>query len=113
MLPAQQLREAVAAGWIDAGEFRILPDAIQPASIDLRLGDFAWALRCSFLPDVGRRWRQARRIAFQRIDLRDGATLERDRPYLIPLVEDWSCRRISARRRTRRAPRAGSTCSPA
>ena len=26
-------------------------------------------------------------IAFQRIDLRDGATLERDRPYLIPLVE--------------------------
>lgn len=25
---------------------------IQPASLDLRLGAFAWALRCSFLPDA-------------------------------------------------------------
>ncbi len=88
VLPSQQLREAVEREWISAGEFRILPDAIQPASIDLRLGDFAWALRCSFLPDsespVEAKLDQ---IAFQRIDLRDGATLERDRPYLIPLIE--------------------------
>ena len=27
-------------------------------------------------------------IAFERIDLRDGATLERDRPYLVPLIEE-------------------------
>jgi dCTP deaminase len=88
VLPSQQLREAIAEGWIDAGEFRVLPDAIQPASIDLRLGDFAWALRCSFLPDVESPVEaKLDRIAFQRIDLRDGATLERDRPYLIPLVE--------------------------
>jgi dCTP deaminase len=26
-------------------------------------------------------------LAFERIDLRDGATLERDRPYLVPLIE--------------------------
>ena len=88
MLPSQQLREAVEREWISAGEFRILPDAIQPASIDLRLGDFAWALRCSFLPDVESPVEaKLDEIAFQRIDLRDGATLERDRPYLIPLVE--------------------------
>ena len=88
VLASQQLREAIEREWISAGEFRILPEAIQPASIDLRLGDFAWALRCSFLPDsespVEAKLDQ---IAFQRIDLRDGATLERDRPYLIPLIE--------------------------
>jgi hypothetical protein len=27
-------------------------------------------------------------LAFEEIDLRDGATLERDRPYLVPLVEE-------------------------
>ena len=88
VLPSQQLREAIADGWIGAGDFRILPDAIQPASIDLRLGEFAWALRCSFLPDTESPVEaKLDEIAFQRIDLRDGATLERDRPYLIPLVE--------------------------
>ena len=88
VLPAQQLREAIADGWISAGDYRILPDAIQPASLDLRLGEFAWALRCSFLPDTESRVEaKLDDIAFQRVDLRDGATLERDRPYLIPLVE--------------------------
>ncbi len=53
VLPSQQLREAVTSGWITAGDWRIPPESIQPASVDLRLGEFAWALRCSFLPDVG------------------------------------------------------------
>src|SRR5262245_10962094 len=89
VLASQELRDAVDAGWITAGEYRIRPEAIQPASIDLRLGDFAWALRCSFLPDVESPVEdKLADIAFQRIDLRDGATLERDRPYLIPLVEE-------------------------
>jgi dCTP deaminase len=88
VLPSQQLREAIEREWISAGEFRILPDAIQPASIDLRLGEFAWALRCSFLPDTDSPVEaKLDQIAFQRVDLRDGATLERDRPYLIPLIE--------------------------
>ena len=89
VLASQQLREAIAREWVTAGDFRIRPDAIQPASIDLRLGDFAWALRCSFLPDVESPVTdKLSEIAFQKIDLRDGATLERDRPYLIPLVEE-------------------------
>ena len=29
-------------------------------------------------------------LAFQKIDLRDGAALERDRPYLVPLIEELS-----------------------
>jgi dCTP deaminase len=88
VLPSQQLRRAIAADWITAGDYRIHPEAIQPASLDLRLGTEAWALRCSFLPDVNSTVEEkVRDIEFQRIDLRDGATLERDRPYLVPLIE--------------------------
>jgi len=57
--------------------------------IDLRLGDFAWALRCSFLPDVDSTVEEKTEgLAFQKVDLRDGAVLERDRPYLVPLIEE-------------------------
>jgi dCTP deaminase len=89
VLPAQSLREAIASGWITAGQWRIPDDAVQPASVDLRLGEHAWALRCSFLPDAGSAVEdKIQDIAFERIDLRDGATFERDRPYLVPLIEE-------------------------
>jgi dCTP deaminase len=89
VLPSQQLSRAIEAGWIDSGDYRIRPEAIQPASIDLRLGDHAWALRCSFLPDADSTVEEKiEGLAFQKIDLRDGATLERDRPYLVPLIEE-------------------------
>lgn len=89
ILPAQGLREAVNEGWISSGEYRIPPGNIQPASLDLRLGDHAWALRCSFLPDTGSTvLERAADLALEQIDIRDGATLERDRPYLIPLLEE-------------------------
>jgi dCTP deaminase len=89
VLPAQRLREAVQDEWIVAGQWRIPPESIQPASVDLRLGEHAWALRCSFLPDSESTVEQKiEDIAFERIDLRDGATLERDRPYLVPLIEE-------------------------
>src|ERR1044072_793988 len=89
VLPSQALSEAVDAEWIVSGDYRIRPQAVQPASIDLRLGDFAWALRCSFLPDVNSTVEEKiDGLAFQRVDLRDGAGLERDRPYLVPLIEE-------------------------
>jgi dCTP deaminase len=89
VLPSQQLREAIDAGWVSAGDYRIREEAIQPASIDLRLGPKAWALRCSFLPDADSSVEEKTEgLAFQELDLRDGATLERDRPYLIPLIEE-------------------------
>jgi dCTP deaminase len=89
VLPAQRLREAIANEWIVAGDRRILPESIQPASIDLRLGERAWVLRCSFLPDSDSSVEQkVEDLAFEEIDLRDGATLERDRPYLVPLIEE-------------------------
>ncbi len=89
VLPSQQLREAVSREWMVAGPWRIPGESVQPASVDLRLGEHAWALRCSFLPDSDSTVEQKiEEIAFERIDLRDGATLERDRPYLVPLIEE-------------------------
>jgi dCTP deaminase len=89
VLPSQGLWQAVDEGWISSGDFRIRPENVQPASIDLRLADHAWALRCSFLPSAGTAvMDRVEDLALDRVDLRDGATLERDRPYLIPLVEE-------------------------
>jgi dCTP deaminase len=89
VFPSQELNRAIEAEWISSGDYRIRPEAVQPASIDLRLGDFAWALRCSFLPDVDSTVEQKTEgLAFQKVDLRDGAVLERDRPYLVPLIEE-------------------------
>ncbi len=89
VLPSQRLREAVAREWIVADPWRIPPASVQPASMDLRLGEHAWALRCSFLPDSDSTVEQKTAdLAFEQIDLRDGATLERDRPYLVPLIEE-------------------------
>jgi dCTP deaminase len=89
VLPSQALNEAIESDWVSSGDYRIRSEAVQPASIDLRLGDFAWALRCSFLPDVDSTVEEKiDGLAFQRVDLRDGAVLERDRPYLVPLIEE-------------------------
>jgi dCTP deaminase len=89
VFPSQALDRAIEREWVSSGDYRIRPEAIQPASIDLRLGDFAWALRCSFLPDVDSTVEEkVEGLAFQKIDLRDGAVLERDRPYLVPLIEE-------------------------
>jgi dCTP deaminase len=87
---SQELRHAATEGWIGAGQYRIIDEAIQPASIDLRLGRTAYALRCSFLPDTASSVREkAQDLAFDEIHLdRGGAVLERDRPYLIPLLEE-------------------------
>ncbi len=88
-MPAQDLREAIKRRWIKSGAYRDPLGEVQPASIDLRLGEYAWALRCSFLPDVNSTVEaKVEGVKFDRIDLRDGATLERDRPYLVPLIEE-------------------------
>ncbi|MGQ0743338.1 MAG: 2'-deoxycytidine 5'-triphosphate deaminase [Acidimicrobiales bacterium] len=89
MLPCQALRQAVGDGWIAAGDYRIDPGAIQPASLDLRLAERAWRLRCSFLPGPDSRVQdRLGPLIIDELDLRDeGAVLEPNRPYLIPLLE--------------------------
>jgi dCTP deaminase len=88
VVPSQLLAEAVELEVIDAGDRKILPDAIQPASVDLRLGPKAYRLRCSFLPDDEAVLAKMRPLVVDELDLRDdGAVLEPNRPYLIPLLE--------------------------
>jgi dCTP deaminase len=63
-------------------------EQIQPASLDLRLGEFAWRVRASFLPGAACTVQQKLdRFALHRIDLREGAVLETGCVYLVPLLE--------------------------
>ena len=87
VLPAQELRALIETGVIAASP-SILPDQLQPASLDLRLGHVAYRVRASFLAGHGRS--VADRIAefeMHRIDLTAGAVLEKGCVYVIPLME--------------------------
>jgi dCTP deaminase len=88
VLPSQLLHQAVAAGYVHGGDFTIPEPSVQPASIDLRLGEVAYRIRCSFLPGTDTVERKVKDYVIDELDLRrDGAVLETNRPYLIPLIE--------------------------
>ena len=88
ILPTKWLREAVNDGVIFTEQYKIPEGNFQPATLDLRLGETAHRLRCSFLPDVTSVEEKLVDLEMEEVDLRDGAILERNRPYLIPLVEE-------------------------
>jgi dCTP deaminase len=88
VLPSQYLAQAIDAGVISAGGFTIPKENIQPASLDLRLGEVAYRIRCSFLPGRHTVERRVKDYVIDELDLhREGAVLETNRPYLIPLKE--------------------------
>ena len=88
VLSSQLLRRAVDLGMIDAGEYKIPSSNIQPASLDLRLGEVAYRVRSSFLPDDRPVEVKLKDFLVDEIDLRrDGAVLETNRPYVVPLIE--------------------------
>ena len=87
VLPAQALRAMIGAGTLN-GSPAILPDQIQPASLDLRLGTVAYRVRASFLAGNGAK--VADRLAefeMHRVDLTHGAVLEKGCVYVVPLME--------------------------
>jgi dCTP deaminase len=87
VLPSQLIRTAIDLGYVEADGGKIPDDRVQPASLDLRLGTRAYRLRCSFLPGAEGVERKMRPLVIDELDLRDGAVLEPNRPYLIPLME--------------------------
>ncbi|MGE0259668.1 MAG: 2'-deoxycytidine 5'-triphosphate deaminase [Alphaproteobacteria bacterium] len=94
LLPAQLLRAAVLGGHEVMAAAPIGEDQIQPASIDLRLGEVAHRVRASFLP--GARASVADKLqllSMHRIDLTQGAVLEKDCVYIVPLLEHLALRR--------------------
>jgi dCTP deaminase len=91
VLSDRLLAMAIDAGVIDAEPFTIPKASIQPASLDLRLGPVAHRIRCSFLPDRQQVEHRLKDLVIDELDLRgDGAVLETNRPYLIPLKERLS-----------------------
>jgi dCTP deaminase len=91
VLPAQMINEAIKAGWISSPHDDIPMANVQPASLDLRLGEVAYRLRCSFLPDTGTVEHKLRSYVLGEVDLRgEGAVLEQNRPYLVPVMETLS-----------------------
>ena len=64
------------------------PDQVQPASLDLRLGEIAYRVRASFLPgpDETVESRLAA-LTLHQMPLTGGAVLERGCVYIVPLLE--------------------------
>jgi dCTP deaminase len=87
ILPSQSIEALIASGAV-AAETAFLADQVQPASLDLRLGRWAWRTRASFLPGrdrlVGDRLSD---VAMHRLDLSDGAVLERGCVYVAQVQE--------------------------
>ncbi|MBI3701703.1 MAG: 2'-deoxycytidine 5'-triphosphate deaminase [Afipia sp.] len=86
------LPDRMIAAMADAGlivpAYPFVESQIQPASLDLRLGETAFRVRASFLP--GPDSTVAERIdelKLHEIDLSDGAVLETNCVYIVPLLE--------------------------
>ena len=88
ILPMRWIKEAARDNVLYTEHYKIPEENFQPASIDLQLGVKAHRLRCSFLPDESTVLEKLPDLEMEELDLRDGAILERNRPYLIPLIEE-------------------------
>ena len=87
ILPVQHLEQAIQDGVI-AADHSVEEGQLQPASLDLRLGREAWRVQASFLP--GQHMTVADKLAkfgMHKIDLSDGAVLERGCVYIVKLQE--------------------------
>ena len=87
VLPYQALAAMVRDGEIAAVP-AIDPDQIQPASMDLRLGRYAYQVRASFLPGASSVIEKVRQMDGEPpLDLAEGAVLQRGAVYVIELLE--------------------------
>ena len=93
ILPFQTLRSLVKRKAIRA-DVPITTEQIQPASLDLRLGNKAYRLLSSFLPEPSDQRTQfsiedlyRSDLVMYDMDLSEGAILEKGHVYLVPLME--------------------------
>ena len=87
ILPSQEIRELISNGKVRSSA-EISDAQIQPASMDLRLGNIAYRVQASFLP--GRSVSLRDKIAELKIaeyDLSRPALLETNAVYVVPLLE--------------------------
>jgi dCTP deaminase len=87
ILPSQEIWELIRNGKIRSSA-EISDEQIQPASIDLRLGDVAYQVQASFLPSrnslIGPRIRE---LQVEQIDLTQPALLRAGNVYIVPVLE--------------------------
>jgi dCTP deaminase len=90
IVPAHVIHRYVESGIISTPQ-PLDADQIQPASLDLRLGEVAYRVRASFLPGPEKTVDdRLEDLSLHRIDLRDGAVLETGCVYIVPLLESLS-----------------------
>jgi dCTP deaminase len=88
ILPSQEITNLIARGNISSSP-AINPDHIQPASLDLRLGDMAHRVRASFLPGPNSTVEaKIKELRMTRVDLTAAPVFEKDCVYIVPLVEE-------------------------
>src|SRR6185312_8047320 len=86
ILPDRMIAALAAGGGI-LSENAFVPDQIQPASLDLRLGEVAYRVRASFLPGRTTVARRIDGLKLHEISLSEGAVLETGCVYIVPLQE--------------------------
>ncbi len=86
ILPCQALEELLAEEAITAAS-TMDADQVQPASLDLRLGERAWRVRASFLPGARRVSDRLQDVSMHQLDLTKGAVFERGCVYIAELQE--------------------------
>ncbi|MDF0600993.1 2'-deoxycytidine 5'-triphosphate deaminase [Psychromarinibacter sp. C21-152] len=90
VLPSQEIEAMAASGAIHAAP-ALEPGQVQPASLDLRLGQVAYRVRASFLAGAGARVAdRLDEFTMHAVDLSDGAVLEKGCVYVVPLMERLS-----------------------
>ncbi len=88
ILPVQKLKALHRASVIDAVEgYPIENDQFQPNSIDLRLGERAYRVRSSFLPEDESVQQKLGKLKQYEFSITGGAVLETNGVYIIPLLE--------------------------
>lgn len=94
ILPLQELEYQVK---VTKEIFAVEPiqgDQFQPASLDLRLGSVAYRVRASFLPGKDATVQQKLAdLTMHKMDISDGAVLERGCVYIVPLLESLALKR--------------------
>lgn len=87
VLADSQMKTMIGNGSISASR-EIEPGQIQPASLDLRLGEKAYRVRASFLAGKGKTVAERLELfKMHEIDLTSGAVLEKGCVYVVPLLE--------------------------
>lgn len=86
VLPRQDIVELVKDRFVWS-QFTIADNQLQPASLDLRLGEKAYRVQCSFLPGRDAVEAKLARYTIHTLDLIPGAVLEPHAVYIVPLME--------------------------